>query len=67
MDALQEHTHKVSGSIVSRGSGAGNAGLVQGYNWTADTKYRADGIIEGRHGAESRPINYTIKLWKRTA
>lgn len=65
-DAVQSHTHKVSGSIVSRGSGSGNAGLVSGYIWTADTGYRADGIVAGRFADVTRGkrkgVNYIIRV-----
>ena len=66
MDALQEHTHTLQNAVIST-SGVGNA--VGGLSTPGVNAKNAETNTgtTGRFDVETRPINFTVRIWKRTA
>ena len=62
---LQSHTHQMVSILVD------NAGDTQRYkgmdSYSASSSYKkTTSTNNGNSGTETRPYNYTIKVWKRT-
>lgn len=70
-DCFQGHYHKVSHDAISfrSASGLGGGGNVNSKAASISvTSPKTDGTNgTPRTGKETRPINYTVKVWKRTA
>ena len=62
LDAIQRHTHTISAPTQSISPFAG------GNNWNmgATNQTQSTGTT-GRFDVETRPINFTVRIWKRTA
>lgn len=68
-DCFQGHWHNNRSSGASSGTGNGNES-VGGSSF--DGKFVRDATTDGVHGTprignETRPLNFTYKLWKRIA
>ncbi|NLK47153.1 MAG: hypothetical protein GX297_10960 [Treponema sp.] len=68
---IQSHNHGISfhSSPVTWLSGASlrHGGMSQSYFITGGGAGAISATITAAGGAETRPVNYTIKIWKRTA
>lgn len=66
LDAIQEHTHTLQNAVIST-SGVGNAVGVLATPGVVAKNAETNTGTTGRFDVETRPINFTVRIWKRIA